>query len=185
MTLIEAYKLYWKKAFVMKGRARRKEYWSAVLFNALISFGLSIIGSIIDMAIGNNNPESLTNVSDILTGLFSLAVFIPTFTITARRLQDIKINGWWTLLPHLYGVVILILGIVLVVSLSASQSIEDALVGLGIGMLLAFLGYLVVLLVFFIFSVIPGTIGPNKYGEDPKRFDHFADEYAGKDDYKY
>lgn len=155
----EAYKIYWKKTFKMKGRARRLEYWSPAIINTVIAMILMLIGSYIDTANGVaiDDEDSMTEIFNYIWGLIN---FIPLFTVTARRLQDININGWWALFPYL-GV--LSIGIILVL----------------IGMLLNFsnmiivivicIVYLITLIVFFIFTLIEGTSGPNKFGEDPKR----------------
>ena len=80
-----------------KGRARRKEYWMFVLFNALVSIVVEGIGYVIGL--------------DFLVSLYALAVFIPMLAVSVRRLHDIGKSGWWYLLGFipLVGSIILLI----------------------------------------------------------------------------
>lgn len=80
------------------GRARRKEYWMFTLFNFIVGLVLSIL----DMAIFGTN---------ILAGLYSLFILIPSIAVTIRRLHDTDRSGWWILLafvPLIGGIVLLV-----------------------------------------------------------------------------
>jgi len=72
------------------GRARRKEYWMFVLFNIII--GIVLAG--VDMGMGTLDTNSGFGV---LSGLYSLAVFIPGLAVGVRRLHDIGKSGWMLL----------------------------------------------------------------------------------------
>ena len=76
------------------GRARRQEYWFFALFNFIIAAALIFV----DALIGTFNPQTGMGA---LSGLYSLAVFIPTFAVTVRRLHDTSRTGWWLLLVFL------------------------------------------------------------------------------------
>jgi uncharacterized membrane protein YhaH (DUF805 family) len=78
------YLLTFKKYFVFKGRARRKEYWSFFLINFIISFLLAIIGIFI-------------KDKSILSMTFGLIIMIPSIAVFIRRLHDIGKSGWWWL----------------------------------------------------------------------------------------
>lgn len=77
-----------KKYAVFSGRARRKEYWMFVLFNIIIVIGLSIVGGV---ALGENGG--------ILSGLYNLAVLLPSIGAGVRRMHDSDHSGWWLLVP--------------------------------------------------------------------------------------
>ncbi len=93
-----------KKYAVFSGRSRRKEYWYFVLFNIIVAIVLSLI----DMLLGTFSSTS--NIG-LLSGIYSLAVLIPTIALTVRRLHDIDRSGWWILInlvPFIGSIVILI-----------------------------------------------------------------------------
>lgn len=93
-----------KKYAVFSGRSRRKEYWYFVLFNIIVAIVLSLI----DMLLGTFSSAS--NIG-LLSGIYSLAVLIPTIALTVRRLHDIDRSGWWILInlvPFIGSIVILI-----------------------------------------------------------------------------
>lgn len=78
------------------GRARRAEFWQFVLVNFIIGFVLDII----DIAIKN----------EVLGGIYSLAVLLPSLAVTVRRLHDTDRSGFWIffgLIP-LAGIITLI-----------------------------------------------------------------------------
>ena len=92
-----------KKSAVFSGRARRKEYWFFVLFNVIISLVLTVI----DAAMGTYDETVGTG---ILSGVYLLAIFIPSLAVAVRRLHDTGRSGWWNLiiLIPLIGIIVLI-----------------------------------------------------------------------------
>jgi uncharacterized membrane protein YhaH (DUF805 family) len=73
-----------KKYADFKGRARRKEYWMFVLIYSIIIIALSLIDTFFGTV--------------WLSPIFSLALIIPSISISARRLHDIGRSGWWQLI---------------------------------------------------------------------------------------
>jgi uncharacterized membrane protein YhaH (DUF805 family) len=80
-----------KKYVDFSGRARRKEYWMFVWFNILISIVLAAV----EYATGLASAE--TGIGP-LSGLYSLAVLLPSIAVAVRRLHDTSRSGWWLLL---------------------------------------------------------------------------------------
>ena len=80
-----------KKYADFSGRARRKEYWFFTLFNVIVSIVLTLG----DALIGTFSEEAGLG---LLSGLYSLAVFIPGLAVTVRRLHDTDHSGWWMLI---------------------------------------------------------------------------------------
>ena len=80
-----------KKYAVFSGRARRKEYWYFILFNILINIVLSVV----DGLTGNFDPA--TNIG-LLSGIYTLAILIPSIAVSVRRLHDTGRSGWWLLI---------------------------------------------------------------------------------------
>lgn len=86
------------------GRARRKEYWMFVLFNALFAFVLGFLDGIMGLTIGGSNLG-------ILSLIYSLAVLIPSIAVGVRRLHDIGKSGWayfMAFIPIVGGIILLV-----------------------------------------------------------------------------
>jgi uncharacterized membrane protein YhaH (DUF805 family) len=77
-----------KKYADFSGRARRKEYWFYILFYLIILVVLAIC----DGFIGTTMQGAGIG---ILTGIYALAVLIPTLAVAVRRLHDTGRSGWW------------------------------------------------------------------------------------------
>lgn len=80
--IFEATKLFFTRYAEFGGRSRRSEYWWSSLVIGLIG---AILGSVL--------PE--------ISGLWSLAILIPSIAICVRRLHDIGKSGWWYLINFL------------------------------------------------------------------------------------
>ena len=101
MDLTTSVKVCFKKYATFDGRARRSEFWYFCLFCLLIG----IVTLYIDISIlGYSVEEEYTPLNTIAY----LAVFIPSISVTARRLHDIGKSGWWMLLA-LTGIGIILL----------------------------------------------------------------------------
>lgn len=92
-----------KKYAVFSGRSRRMEFWYFVLFNLVVYIVLSLI----DGLLGTYNIVSGVG---LLSGIYGLAVLIPTLALWVRRLHDIDRTGWWVLinLIPLVGTIVLL-----------------------------------------------------------------------------
>ena len=92
-----------KKYATFSGRAQRAEYWYFLLFSSLIVIALSVIDSLT----GSYNEETGWG---LLSGLFSIAVLIPSIAVGVRRLHDTARTGWWLLIGMipLIGTIVLI-----------------------------------------------------------------------------
>lgn len=147
--MLEYMILPFKRFADFSGRSRRKEYWSfallntivfIVLFTLIFGFG-GVSGSLSDVE--NSGPAALFGIFAGGLGLivlaYWLAVLIPGIAVTVRRLHDRELSGWW------YGG-LLIASFIPIVNF------------------FALLGFLVL----FVFLLLPGTRGPNRFGPDPK-----------------
>ena len=93
-----------KKYAVFSGRSRRMEYWYFVLFNIIVAVVLALI----DTLLGTFNVMQGVG---LLSGIYGLAVLIPTLAVTVRRLHDIDRTGWWifiNLIPLIGTIVLLV-----------------------------------------------------------------------------
>ena len=82
------------------GRSRRSEYWYFQLFNLIISTAITFAGLSVDF--------------EYLGSLYSLIVFIPSLSVTVRRLHDTDHSGW----SMLIGLIPLVGWIILIVWLA-------------------------------------------------------------------
>ena len=78
------------KYATFEGRASRSEYWWFGLFIVICSLILEGADSaLFHRAMGQFG---------ILSGLFSLAVLLPSLGVAVRRLHDVARSGWWLLI---------------------------------------------------------------------------------------
>ena len=78
--------------FTFQGRATRSEFWYFVLF--------TFIGGLLTSMFG-----------EVPNGLFGLIVFIPTISVSVRRLHDTGRSGWWwwlCLIPVVGWIILLV-----------------------------------------------------------------------------
>jgi uncharacterized membrane protein YhaH (DUF805 family) len=91
-----------KKYAVFEGRSRRKEYWFFGFFNAIFSVVLVIADVLFGTSGGLSSPG-------LLSGLYTLGVFLPALAVLVRRLHDTNRSGWWVLISFLPLIGILVL----------------------------------------------------------------------------
>lgn len=82
-----------KKYASLSGRASRSEYWWYALFIGLVSIVLAAADVFI---VGIDTVG--TYGAGPLTGLFALAIFLPSIGVSFRRLHDLDRSAWWVLI---------------------------------------------------------------------------------------
>jgi uncharacterized membrane protein YhaH (DUF805 family) len=89
---------YYKDAFRkftdFNTRASRAEYWYFVLFNSIIGIVLGIATTVIGFMV--KSP-----IIPAIPFLYSLAIIIPAFALSVRRLHDTNRSGWWILISFI------------------------------------------------------------------------------------
>jgi uncharacterized membrane protein YhaH (DUF805 family) len=113
MSFGESVSACFNKYMTFNGRAPRSEYWWFWLFVWLGQVILSvvdarIIGVTYDIFPG---PEMQGAYAGILSGLFSLACFLPSIAVLVRRLHDTDHSGWWfwiALIPLIGWIILLV-----------------------------------------------------------------------------
>ncbi|MGO6743539.1 DUF805 domain-containing protein [Rhizobium leguminosarum] len=78
---------FFKNYVNFSGRASRSEFWFSTLFVVLVSIALYAVDR-----------------SETLSRIWSLATFLPSIAMAARRLHDINRSGWWQLLGLLFPI---------------------------------------------------------------------------------
>lgn len=92
-----------KKYATFRGRSQRSEYWYFFLFYLLIVVALSFF----DVLLGT---FSETGDFGLFSGLFMLAMLVPSLAVGVRRLHDIGRTGWWLLIAFvpIVGTIVLL-----------------------------------------------------------------------------
>jgi uncharacterized membrane protein YhaH (DUF805 family) len=90
-----AVKAFWKNYAVFSGRARRSEYWWAVLFLVAVSLPIALIDTVVffdTIAQTGSGPLSI---------LFLLVILLPSISLLVRRFHDVGLSGWLVLLTFI------------------------------------------------------------------------------------
>jgi uncharacterized membrane protein YhaH (DUF805 family) len=98
------------------GRARRKEYWSFVLFKFLIVLlaAMPIIGLVIVDAETGRDMEAWGVAWICVVALIYLALIVPNITVAIRRFHDVGLSGWLILIglvPYVGGLFIFVVSL--------------------------------------------------------------------------
>ncbi|WP_206455152.1 DUF805 domain-containing protein [Aurantimonas marina] len=80
-----------------RGRASRPEFWWFALFALIAQFMLGLLDSIVVGPILGLSPLSGHGARP-LGALFSLAIFVPSLAVGARRLHDTGRSAGWMLI---------------------------------------------------------------------------------------
>lgn len=144
--IVNAVKRFFLKYATFSGRASRGEFWWVLLASYIAAFVLSFIGLI---------PV----IGPIITVAFSLGIFIPTLSVSVRRLHDTNRSGWFLLIPYalvIVGTVIMLASFIpAIIDLAESGNIDymsdeeilsaitPAIAGIGIAALLFIVGAVV------------------------------------------
>lgn len=107
------------RTFDFKGKSSLREYWMAWLVSFIVSsllfvFALPFI----------KNLTLFNIIYDCVSSLYSIIVFLPTLSLTIRRLHDIKKSGWWVLI----SLVPLVGQIILIINLAKPSSFKAELI---------------------------------------------------------
>lgn len=91
-----------RKYFQFRGRSGRREFWTWAIMVLAVSVvvvcTLAGLSFILDNAY-NSVLSSVYKCILISLGLFWLAMFIPSLTVSVRRLRDAGISPWTLLIP--------------------------------------------------------------------------------------
>jgi uncharacterized membrane protein YhaH (DUF805 family) len=144
-----------EKYVTFSGRAARSEYWYFYLFVLLATFALVIVlglfFGIVYAALGEGAATGgFLILLFILFGVGMIALYIPLVCAQVRRLHDRELSGWWILASILVGLVPFV------------------------GQVVGFIASIALL----VFTILKGTDGGNKYGEDPLNPTSAADVFS-------
>lgn len=112
-----AVRRFFKKYATFSGRASRSEYWWWLLVAVVVGIIINVItsaGGTTVSADGTPVPGPGATVGLILAIVWGLATIVPSLALTARRLHDVNLSGWFVLLgivPFLGAIALLVLTI--------------------------------------------------------------------------
>ena len=98
---------FFSKYATFSGRARRSEFWYAVLFTTLVS---AVIGLVFPGSVMVVNDFAIQQAS-LPSNLWQLAIFVPSLALSVRRLHDVGRKGTYylfVLLPIIGWILLLI-----------------------------------------------------------------------------
>ncbi len=128
-----------KKYADFSGRARRMEYWMFYLLNIITIFALTIIGAIIGGVTGQFNQEEPSGIFWAIIGVLVL-IYLALFFIPTLA---VSVRRWHDQDKTGWLVLVFaVLGAIPIIGWFAS-------------------------IANIVFMCMPGTVGANKYGEDP------------------
>ena len=134
-----------------RGRAPRAEYWWFYLAATVVQLPIMWVESLLE--------------TELVSLVYSFLFLIPWFAVSVRRLHDTDRSGWW-----IGGFFIAIT--LVAVSYTVGELANEAALP-SAWTIVALIAAVIWGVGLFIFSVLPGTEGPNRYGSDP---------YGRKDD---
>jgi uncharacterized membrane protein YhaH (DUF805 family) len=133
------------------GRARRAEYWWFYLAQVVVYL------LVVAFAVTGESLESGLSILLVGCGLFALVSLLPNLALIVRRLHDTNRSALWLLL-YLPGFVS---AFIAGTEAAANQGIP------AVNPLFSVLGA-IANFAMLAFMGMPGTSGPNRFGDDPK-----------------
>lgn len=134
------------------GRSTRTEVWT---YSLIGNFVAALLGGVLALLTG----ESVDFGPSVSESVATIAYFLPVPALFARRFHDMGWSGWFAfVLP-----VILVFAVFsenMGPAMTGVQKLDFGWPGVAIG--LCFVVFL------FTISLAPPTIGPNRYGRDPR-----------------
>ena len=154
LTFVQAVKIcVFKKPFNWKDRASRSEFWWFNLFAFLVEMAIGILSVIPILGI----------IVGFLGFFVAIALWWLSLMVSIRRLHDKDKSGFFLLLPT--GALLLILVMSMIVVATASETLA---IITYITFILPFAASIYLLVLF----VTRGTIGQNRFGQDPLEIDY-------------
>ena len=129
--------------FSFSGRASRCEYWKLHLCYVAINV---VMGAFIaSFGTSMASPNAIGGAAFLLMLFVSAYFIIPLISVTVRRLHDLELSGWWSLV----------------------SAIIVALLFVGVHASILWSVSLCLCITWMILAFIRGTLGENEYGGDP------------------
>ena len=162
----------YQKFFTRSGRASRSEYWYFLLFYLLLNIAVQLLGTYVRTHGQSSTPSILLSIVTMGFWLVALATVVPMLMVTVRRVHDIGRTGWWVGVSFINGLLLDgALGYVIfrTTIMHNTQNLQAGLPSGGMAIVLGILGLIGIALglTIFIFTILPGSPGENRYGPNP------------------
>lgn len=148
-----------EKYFQLSGRANRREYIYFISLYIFLNYLLIIIFNFFPQSIIKLINIKIYNLINFFMFLFSI---IPFFTLNIRRFKDINFNGYWVSLILFY---IEIYKIYMTISITFFYD-NILLFNPQLNFPIFYFYYYLSMIILFILCIIPGTSGPNRFGDE-------------------
>lgn len=146
--VIESYKDFWVRFLDINGRSSRPDFWHPYWINFVIASLLGMVSA------------------GFLSGLFALAVIIPSFTVMTRRLHDSNRTMLLAIVYHISGFIAL--GATFTFLLAIFAAVGSGSTGMiGASLMAGVFGTIVVglIMLYTLYVLVaPGNKTPNNYG---------------------
>ncbi len=168
MNAIDAISTCYRKSFHKRGRASRSEFWWFALYYLVLEAAFELL---VQGRTSRAPPSWPVEWLALAVGLFAIYSFFPFVSAEVRRLHDVGRNGWWLAASMLMGALTeAALGVDVMSALATHRlrHFARALISGGHwGLMLALVATVAINVAVFIFLVLPGAVGDNRYGHDP------------------
>jgi uncharacterized membrane protein YhaH (DUF805 family) len=121
----------WKKTFVYKGNATRKDFWSFVFGNILLGILIVVLSYFWLTSYAEHGDGGMALVWAYyiifpLRIIIPLLVFFPVLSLGIRRMHDIGKSGWWfggLIAFNQFGLPLLVVVLAAFIDPSAAQNV--------------------------------------------------------------
>ncbi len=76
------------------GRARQREYWMFILFYVIFAIVAVILDNVLGIATESTIFDDEVIKHGPVSSLYNVAMIIPSWAVTVRRLHDVGKSGW-------------------------------------------------------------------------------------------
>ena len=145
--------------FSFRGRTPRRQFWFFALGFIVLAVLVITLAAVvmINRTPGIQQEQLDVGLRRVMNG-FLLVMLWPTLAVCAKRLHDRNYSAWWLVLVFGAGAALVYAMAFLKVAFgTGSIPVYSASAGLAL-LLIWFIGAL---------GLRPGTVGPNRFGEDP------------------
>ena len=168
MNAIDAIATCYRKSFHKRGRASRSEFWWFALYYLVLEAAFELL---VQDRTPHTPPSLAAGLLAVVGGLFAVYSFFPFVSAEVRRLHDVDRSGWWLVASLLMAALSeAALGVDVMSALATHrlrQFVRVLMHGGHWGLTFALFATVAINITVFIFLVLPGTPGDNRYGPDP------------------